>query len=179
MENASKALIMGAGMIIAVLIITLAVSVYRSISENYRTGDDVEIVEQITAFNKEYESYNRKLLRGTDIITLCNKAIDNNKKYNDVPERQITITFMMKESFVYSQTKDSSGREVIKPTQKTFKVGETYQMTEINSIKGDKEAFNDFKRRIFNCTKIQYHQANGTIESMYFEEQKIDYTEGL
>lgn len=162
MENASKALIMAGGMLIAVLTISLVVYVFNVISSNYKTQDDIEAVEQITAFNQEYESYNRKLLRGTDIISLCNKAIDNNTKYSDVSENQITIRFKMVEA-----------------VGQVLSVGQTYNMTKLAEIKANSEAFNDFKRRVFNCTNVTYRKDNGRIESMTFGEQKVYYTDGL
>lgn len=172
MENASKALLMAGGILIAVLTIALVIQVFSSISHNYKAQDDIEAVEQITAFNKEYESYNRKLLRGTDVISVCNKAISNNNKYSDIPENQITIKFKMAESSSYK--KDGSTGIY------SFKTNTTYEQTELSNIKNDStEAFQDFKRRVFNCTNVTYRPDNGRIQSMTFKEQKIDYTEGL
>lgn len=179
MENASKALLMAGGVLIAVLTIALVVTVFSSSSEFYKTQDDVKAVEQITAFNQEYESYNKKLLRGTDVISVCNKAISNNKKYSDVPENQITIKFKMVEEFKYHKTKDSNGKIVVEKSESKFKTNSEYIMNELVEIRGDTEAFSDFKRRVFNCTNVTYRKDNGRIESMTFVEQKIDYTEGL
>ncbi len=52
-------------------------------------------------FNKEYESYNRKLLRGVDVISAMNRAIDNNAKYTteqgyDEEYYKIDVEFIMK-----------------------------------------------------------------------------------
>ena len=41
--------------------------------------------EQIIAFNKEYEAFNKKIMYGADVITVFNKAMDNNKTYNATP----------------------------------------------------------------------------------------------
>ena len=175
MENATKALLMGAGMLIAVLTIGIVVMVMNSASQNYKTEFDVETLKQITAFNKEYESYNKKLLRGTEIISLCNKAISNNVHYEGVAERNITIEFKMEEAVVYKSDNDGTA----KGTSKSFKTNSVYTMNDISSIKGDSEAFNDFKRRIFNCTSIEYNNISGYVSKMTFKEQKIDYSEGL
>lgn len=100
MENASKALIMAGGVLIAILIISLFVYMFTSMSGVFQTQEDIKVVAEIEEYNKQYESYNRKLLRGTDIITLINKTISNNIKYQDedtIAEYKVTITFTLKE----------------------------------------------------------------------------------
>lgn len=179
MENASKALLMAGGILIAVLTIALVIQVFSSISHNYKAQDDIEAVEQITAFNKEYESYNRKLLRGTDIISVCNKAISNNNKYSDVPENQITIKFKMEETLVYHKVKTQDGKTKIESYENKFFKDTEYAMDNYAEITGDKEAFQDFKRRVFDCINVTYREDNGRIQSMTFKERIIDYTEGL
>ena len=83
MENASKALLMAGGVLIAVLIISLFIYMLTSSSSMFQTEADVEKIKEIEEYNKQYESYNRKLLRGTDLISLMNKVISNNAKYED------------------------------------------------------------------------------------------------
>lgn len=99
MENASKALLMAGGVLIAVLIISLFVYMFTSASSMFQTEEDVERAQEIEEYNKQYESYNRKLLRGTDLISLMNKAISNNAKYQDdvdtLEEYKITISFKL------------------------------------------------------------------------------------
>lgn len=102
MENASKALLMAGGVIIAVLIISLFVYMFTSASSMFQTEEDVERIQEIEEYNKQYESYNRKLLRGTDLISLINKAISNNDKYEEDPtktleEYKVTIKFTLVE----------------------------------------------------------------------------------
>ena len=67
MENASKALLMAGGILIAILVIGLVVYMFNTSSNLKKTSEDTELVEQIAAFNKEYEAYNKKLMRHTRI----------------------------------------------------------------------------------------------------------------
>lgn len=83
MENASKALVMAGGVLIAIMVIALAFLVFNNLSESRQTDEEMIKAKQTAEFNKEFESYNKKLLRGTDIITVINKAIANNEKYLD------------------------------------------------------------------------------------------------
>lgn len=88
MENASKALLIAGGMFLAVMILSLltymtTISGRMADEQNQRTK-----LEQITAFNKEYLAFNKKRMYGTDVITVVNKAINNNNSMllNDVSE---------------------------------------------------------------------------------------------
>ncbi|MCI9286875.1 MAG: hypothetical protein HFJ57_02665 [Clostridia bacterium] len=171
MENASKALMIAGGVLIALMIITLLVYMFTSMSDVFKSEDEIKRIEELEAYNKEYESYNRKLLRGADIISLMNKAISNNKKYEDVLEEyRMQIEFIMKEEIVYTKTgKSNTGK---------FEVGKTYNIESFASIRNNQEAFNDFKRRVFDCTGTEYNEL-GRICKMKFTERKVDYTEGF
>jgi len=43
--------------------------------------NDKQAAEQLAAFNSGYEAYNKQYLKGTDIITVVNKAVEDNSKY--------------------------------------------------------------------------------------------------
>lgn len=178
MENASKALLMAGAVLIALLIIAVLLYTFGNMSEYFNTEDNLEKTEQLTAFNKQYEAYNRKLLRGTDVISVINKAIDNNKKYGSSGSNEldflVNIEFEMKESLVY--TKEGTSSNV------SFKVGQKYNIASFSSIKQNKEAFDDFKRRIFDCQQVDYHKTTGRVNYIYFIERKMEqkeYEEGL
>ncbi|MBQ6992475.1 MAG: hypothetical protein IJN50_06190 [Clostridia bacterium] len=79
MENASKALLMAAGMLIAILLISVGAFVYSKVKSLKTTEAEITEQKQVQAFNAEYESYNRRLLRGIDVISVVNKAISNNE----------------------------------------------------------------------------------------------------
>lgn len=83
MENATKALVMAGSVLIAVIIIALLYSFLSTLSANAEQEDLALLVEQTERFNKEYEAFERKLMRGTDLITVINKAIANNDRYED------------------------------------------------------------------------------------------------
>lgn len=79
MENASKALIMAGGVLLALLIITLCVYLYSSMTSLADTQDKKQAEKQLFAFNSEYEAYNKNRMYGTDVITVVNKAINHNR----------------------------------------------------------------------------------------------------
>ena len=74
MENASKALLIAGGVLIAILIVSVLVVTLNIVNSNQKTREKALATEQLAEFNQKYESYNKKALRGTYIITLKNMA---------------------------------------------------------------------------------------------------------
>ena len=79
MENATKALLMAAGILIAIIILSLAIAVYGRISGFYQTKQRNISEEQLAAFNTEYSVYDRDDVSGFELVSLINKAIDFNQ----------------------------------------------------------------------------------------------------
>lgn len=184
MENASKALLIAGGILIALLIIALLVYSFGSMSGYFSSEETKEEAEQLEAFNKQYEAYQRKLLRGTDIISVINKISDNNEKYGpngyNEPNYIINVEFEMKEAMVYKKVRNENGKQEIVGTEDaTFEVGKRYNLTTFSSIRNNSDAFTDFKRRVFDCVDIGYNKTTGRVNYMRFEERKINYGEGL
>lgn len=180
MENASKALLMAGEILIAILIIGLIVYMFNSAGQLFKTSEDVEQTEQITAFNKEYEAYDRKLMRGTDIISIINKVNSNNKKYKELSEYQITVEFELVEDLGYKKTVDNDKTVIVLDVDNKISKGKyNNNSNEWLTIKNNVEAFTDFKRRVFDCTKMEFSDETGRVNRMYFKEREINYTEGL
>lgn len=167
MENASKALLMAGGILIAILVIGLVAYMINSSGNLLRATEDTELAEQTLAFNKEYEAYNKKLMRGTDIVSIINKVNSNNEKHEDEPEYKMSIKFTLIEDIEY---------------EVNGKVQTIKDNTYIVSSEDDRiwknirqtEAFTEFKRRVFNCTGVIYSRKTGRITSMEFVEQDVD-----
>lgn len=107
MENASKALVMAAGVLISVIIIStlLYAASYWGIIPQAK--DESDKVKQLAQYNMQFESYNRQLIYGADLISLLNKAIDNNDKYNAGEEdlSYINIVFTLNTDVEYTKTR--------------------------------------------------------------------------
>lgn len=86
MENASKALVMAGGVLIAIMVLATLMYMMQNTASYKTQTEEQQKIEQIAKFNKEYESYNKSLLRGTEVVTLINKAIANNAKYEEQDE---------------------------------------------------------------------------------------------
>lgn len=78
MENVSKALLIAGGMLLVVLLLTILVIGYNRISSYYESKHELITVEQLDKFNKQFENYSGKAIRGNELISLMNKIIDYN-----------------------------------------------------------------------------------------------------
>lgn len=84
MENASKALIMAGGMILAIMIISLLVYAWSLFSKYQSSQDDLADIEDTAKFNEQFTNYDRKDVQGYELLSLVNKVIDYNyRKSND------------------------------------------------------------------------------------------------
>lgn len=83
MENASKALLMAAGVLIALLTIGLLLFMFSSMSNTQKEGIQVARESQVIEFNNQFTSYLRDDIRGSDMISLMNRVADYNKRKGD------------------------------------------------------------------------------------------------
>lgn len=81
MENASKALIIAGGVLIAMVVISLLVVFYGNIQEWAGANRSVDVAEQVEEFNKPYDVYYRDNIYGSELLSLVNKVVDYNNKY--------------------------------------------------------------------------------------------------
>ena len=83
MENASKALIMAGGMLLAILIISLLVYAWSLFSKYQASKDSLADIEDTAKFNEQFANYDRDDVQGYELLSLVNKVIDyNNRKTN-------------------------------------------------------------------------------------------------
>lgn len=80
MENASKALLITAAVLIAILIASLAVYLFTSMAENSASMYRRLEASEITEFNQNFLNYDdRTDLTIQDVATIVNLAVDSNK----------------------------------------------------------------------------------------------------
>lgn len=80
MENASLALRMAGGVLIALLIVGFFISVMVIINDNQQKKQDEEDLRQVTLFNESYSSFENRIITGYQMLSLINKAIDYNTR---------------------------------------------------------------------------------------------------
>ena len=94
MENASKALLMAAGVLITMLIVMLLLFFKGRITEFYNDQGKIDDIENVTQFNKQFTNYEREKVYGYELISLANMVQDynirhsaeaqNDEKYNPI-----------------------------------------------------------------------------------------------
>ena len=94
MENASKALIMAASVLIAIVIIGAFMLMMSNLTDYQEKSYQSTADAQTTEFNNQYVTYVRDDVRGSDMISLMNKVVDYNsrKTVEGYTEMQVTIT---------------------------------------------------------------------------------------
>ena len=80
MENASLAIRMAGGVLIALLIVGFFISVMVIINDNQQKEQDEEDLRQVALFNESYSSYENRIITGYQMLSLINKAIDYNNR---------------------------------------------------------------------------------------------------
>lgn len=99
MENASKALIMAASVLIGIVIASMAVYLFTSFSGSINEMQGQMEEGQLQKFNSQFTSYvGKENLTIYDVITVANLAIDNNNYYdlNEKSENNFYITVKLK-----------------------------------------------------------------------------------
>ena len=88
MENATKALLMAAGVLLTMLIVMLLLFFKGKITEFYDEQGKIEDIENVEKFNKQFTNYERKKVYGYELISLANMLEDYNTRQSDADGAQ-------------------------------------------------------------------------------------------
>ena len=83
MENSAKALEIAGGVLITILVISICVMVYNNMKVMPNAQEEALSTEQLTKYNMQFTAYEGSDRKGAEVITVINKAIDENKKNGD------------------------------------------------------------------------------------------------
>ena len=83
MENASKALLMAAGVLITILIVSLIIFARNRASDFYNSDDAIDDTSDVTKFNLQFTNYERNDVKGVELISLSNKIADYNFRHSN------------------------------------------------------------------------------------------------
>lgn len=112
-------------------------------------------VKQTQNFNKQYEAYYEKTILGTDLATVLNKVMDYNKQ-NDIEKDENNKYYIETDKSIFINVKFLEKEESVK-------------MEDI--LLQDMENFiKYYATASFKCTKIEYHEENKQVKSLFFEQ---------
>ena len=195
MENASKALMIAGGVLLAVLILSVLIYVYSHIQSVERSKAEVLKAEELSKFNREFESYNKNSMYGTDIISVINKAI----LYNDGNLINIHLTTLtnfqttviewitndkgkneQKSNYTTTVLEENQNFDLNSSVLKSFISSDDKKKTEYSyDINGNRittetvPAISEFKKAKFQCTEVKYDSNSGRVSSMSFKQVQI------
>ena len=91
MENASQALLIAGGVLLAILTLSMFIFMFGNLNTFGAAEADKKELEQLTAWNAEWEAYNKQLLYGADVLTVVNKAKHNNAEFEESAKYRVDI----------------------------------------------------------------------------------------
>ena len=89
MENASKALIIAGAILLAILIISLGIMVYRQASGVVDSNAMDEVA--VSSFNEKFQQYVGDNIRGANVNALINTIVQNNLSNSDDTSKQVKL----------------------------------------------------------------------------------------
>lgn len=121
MENATKALLIAAAVLVAILIISLGLVVYNMAAEAVNNSANLSEYE-IQAFNDKFKKYEGNNVSGTTVNAMINTVFNHNLAQEDAA-RKITVKDSAK-TYVDANNTTTSPSKV--DTGKRYKVVATY-----------------------------------------------------
>ena len=76
-NNAADALMMAASMMLAVLLISLVLYVRREMAKPVQKREEDKKIEEVEKFNRYYLAYDKKLLTGSEVLSILTESYDS------------------------------------------------------------------------------------------------------
>lgn len=153
MENASKALIMAAGVLIGILVLSLGVFLFADFGATSREIYSEVESHQLVEYNTQYTIYSgRKDITIYEIISVANLAKQNNDEYKDYTnfDSKYKVIVKLGTDTLQNMTSDTKQNLI-----------STY-----NEVNQSGENIGNLKT-LFKCDNIQYH-SNGKVKLITF-----------
>ena len=163
MENASKALIMAAGVLIGIMVLSLAVYLFVTFgSASVELHGQIE-QDRINQFNAQFTTYqSRQDITIYDIITVANLAKDNNEYYgltsSDDSNYYISVSIIGKNSQLEKADENTLNNLIIE------------DLNESNMVSGvwDDDGIEYKRLRTYSCT-VTISTVTNLVKSVVFE----------
>lgn len=157
MENASKALLMAGGILIALLILGALIMMFTSLQDYQNTNDAQTKNSQIAQFNNQFEPYNKDSLTLMELKSVYNKIESNNNQHSKDNDGNID-----KKSGYYIE---HNIEEIVRSVLSSEDFNKFKTATEFRNIDDERK-----QNLRFHCEKgsIEYKNLDGRISKMTF-----------
>lgn len=91
MDNAAQALLIAGGILLAIITLTMLVYLGGNLATIGQAEQDKGELERLSNWNAEWEAYNKKLLYGVEVLTIVNKAEQNDIDYDYSTKYKVEI----------------------------------------------------------------------------------------
>lgn len=169
MENASKALIVAAGVLIAVMIASFMMLVLRKAGRMSAEYESQRSDLELANFNSQFEYFARENNTYFDIMTVANMAYDVNHNNQYDANNNVQIKIWKGNHVAYSILLDKNlKRNYFFDREDKNKQIDMYDsdLLEYTKLKSDIEEEYTHK---FVCTKTDYHDITGKVKEMHFK----------
>lgn len=101
MENATKALLIVASVLIGLIILSALLLLYNQVSDFYQSNSNKTEEQQRVEFNKKFESYENQEIRGNELLSIMNMVDDYNatEPENGYAEMEFEVDFISTDLF--------------------------------------------------------------------------------
>lgn len=162
MENASKALLMAAGVLIGLLVISLAVYLFTSFASTSADVHKQNEQQQIEQFNSQFTSYvGKEEITIYDVVTVANLATENNRYYGYYKR-------------IYAQNPDNATDSYIsvKLENSTIEKGKEIKTNDNELIKNELEKINRSELPQYNC-QVYISSITGRVCLVEFKNKQL------
>lgn len=171
MENASKALLMAGGILIAIITIALLVRSFTTIGIFQKAQLSEEEQAQLVEFNEQYTKYLGQYMYGTEVISVINKSLNNNSY------KISTIIKFDEDGYKYTKREWNREDQKYEDKEVYIKPGKELHITNdeddvvYDLINQPDKKYDSLMRRAFKCTNVGY-DSYGRVNSIKFEEKQ-------
>lgn len=99
MDNATEALLIAGGILLGILTITALVYMFNNLSIMGNAQEKREETKRLAEWNSEWEAYNKIQLRGAEVLTVVNKAKQNNSMYEENSKYNVNVEINGKDNY--------------------------------------------------------------------------------
>ena len=168
MENASKALLMAAGVLIGILIISFMMLLLRKGGQMSSEYDNQLSDKELLKFNSQFEIYHKADNSFFDVITVVNLAYDVNTSVGWEAGNGVTVEIKEGAAVKYKMPDSDSSMEKHQMLDASGHQKDIYsdiieKYTELKNV-GTSQAY----KYDFVCEEITYNRASGRVNKMVF-----------